>query len=180
MRPPRARRLLPVILRPFPSIPSSRALHALLAGALACASGCAYRLEGRVVDGFGGASVVREGDDEARKSGIPGVTIELVRDAETMKRAVAARATSDSSGRFELEIDGFGAGWMQEEWLLRARRNGFETVEQQVDLPGDPKGRVMVLGMARGKSRPFREPESSRRILDEVREYDRGVGSLGP
>jgi len=169
-----------VNLRPFPSIPSSRALHALLAGALACASGCAYRLEGRVVDGFGGASVVREGDDEARKSGIPGVTIELVRDAGTMNRAVAARATSDSSGRFELEIDGFGAGWMQEEWLLRARRNGFETVEQQVDLPGDPKGRVMVLGMARGKSRPFREPESSRRILDEVREYDRGVGSLGP
>jgi hypothetical protein len=133
-----------------------------------------------VVDGFGGASVVREGDEEARKSGIPGVTIELVRDAGTMNRAVAARATSDSSGRFELEIDGFGAGWMQEPWLLRARRNGFETVEQEVDLPGDPKGRVMVLGMARGKSRPFREPESSRRILDEVREYDRGVGSLGP
>lgn len=167
-------------LRTSSSIPSPRALHAFLAGALACAAGCAYRLEGRVVDGFGGASVVREGDEEARKSGIPGVAIELVRDAGTMNRAVAARATSDSSGRFELEIDGFGAGWMQEDWLLRARRNGFETVEQQVDLPGDPKGRVMVLGMARGRSRPFREPESSRRILDEVREYDRGVGSLGP
>ena len=160
--------------------PSALASAAALASALACVAGCSYRLEGRVVEGHGGASVVRSGDDEARKSGIPGVTVELVRDASTMNRAVASRATSDASGRFELEVDGFGAGWMQEQWLLRARRNGFETVEQEVDLPGDPKGRVMVLGMVRGRSRPFREPETSRSILDEAREFDRGVGSIGP
>jgi hypothetical protein len=97
-----------------------------------------------------------------------------------MNRAVAARATSDSSGRFELEVDGFGAGWMEETWLLRARRNGFETVEQEVDLPSDPKGRVMLLRLPRGRSRPFSEPESSRRILDEVREHERGFGSMTP
>lgn len=162
------------------SSPSPRFLTALLAGALALAAGCSYRLEGRAIEGFASAAVVREGDEGTRASGLPGVTVELVRDAGSMNRAVAARATSDSSGRFELEVDGFGAGWMEETWLLRARRNGFETVEQEVDLPSDPKGRVMLLRLPRGRSRPFSEPESSRRILDEVREHERGFGSMTP
>jgi hypothetical protein len=147
--------------------------------ALACAHalpGCTYRLDGKVVDGFSGANVGRADDPDARKSGIEGASIELVREPDTPNRAVAARATSDSGGRFTLEVDGFGAGWMEEKWLLRVRRPGFETVETDVQLPRDPKGRLALVTLARGKSRPFREPENSRRLIDEARSYDAGIG----
>lgn len=146
-----------------------------LAGALVLA-GCGYRLDGRVVDGFSGVSIGRADDPDARKSGIEGATVELVREPDTMNRAVAARATSDSSGRFTLEVNGFGAGWMEEQWLIRVRRSGFETIETDVQLPREPKDRLAIVTMARGKSRPFREPENSRRLIDEARSYDAGIG----
>ncbi len=156
------------------------ALHASLAfiplaGVLVLA-GCGYRLDGRVVDGFSGVSIGRADDPDARKSGIGGATIELVREPDTMNRTVAARATSDDAGRFTLEVSGFGAGWMEEQWLIRVRRSGFETIETDVQLPREPKDRLAIVTMARGKSRPFREPENSRRLIDEARSYDAGIG----
>ena len=138
--------------------------------------GCGYRLDGRVVDGFSGVSIGRADDPDARKSGIGGATIELVREPDTMNRTVAARATSDDAGRFTLEVNGFGAGWMEEQWQIRVRRSGFETIETDLQLPREPKGRLAIVTMARGKSRPFREPENSRRLIDEARSYDAGIG----
>ena len=138
--------------------------------------GCGYRLDGKVVDGFSGVSIGRADDPDARKSGIGGATVELVREPDTMNRTVAARATSDASGRFTLEVNGFGAGWMEEQWLIRVRRSGFETIETDVQLPREPKDRLAIVTMARGKSRPFREPENSRRLIDEARSYDAGIG----
>ena len=38
--------------------------------------GCAYRLDGKVVDGFSGVSIGRADDPDARKSGIGGATVE--------------------------------------------------------------------------------------------------------
>ena len=139
-------------------------------------AGCGYRLDGKVVDGFSGVAIGRADDPDARKSGIGGATIELVREPDTMNRAVAARATSDASGRFTLEVNGFGAGWMEEQWLIRVRRSGFETIETDVQLPREPKDRLALVTMARGKSRPFREPENARRLIDEARSYDAGIG----
>lgn len=146
------------------------------AGALACAiaAGCAYRLEGKVVEGFGSVTVGRGADPDAALRGVPGATVELVRDAGSMRRSVAARATSGADGRFALDVDGFGAGWMEERWELRARRSGFENVESEVDLPGSPSGRLMVVSMHRGRSRPFQDPENARSIMDEAKAWDNG------
>jgi hypothetical protein len=56
----------------------SAAMHSLavlsLMGALVLA-GCGYRLDGKVVDGFGGVSIGRADDADARKSGIGGATV---------------------------------------------------------------------------------------------------------
>ena len=143
-------------------------------------AGCSYRLEGKVIDGFSGARVARTGDPEERKGGIPGASVELVRDASTMNRAVAARATSGPDGRFELEVDGFGAGWMEEEWQVRVRRSGSENVEQGIGLPGSAKDRLLIIGMSRGKSRPFRDPEGTRSIIDQAKQYEPGIGGGRP
>ena len=139
------------------------------------AAGCAYRIEGRVVEGFGSVSVGRAADPDAVRPGVPGATVELVRDAGTARRAVAARASSGTDGRFTLEVEGFGAGWMEERWQLRARRTGFENVEAEVTLPGSPSGRVVFVSMHRGRSRPFQDPENARSIMDEAKAWENGA-----
>ncbi len=149
----------------------------LAAAALAALGGCTYTMPGKVVDGFGSAMVDTPENPDARKGGIPGATIELIRDPDTMNRARVAQATSRSDGRFDLVVDSFGAGWMQEKWLLRVRRSGYESIEMEVDLPSSTSGRLLVIGMARGRSTPFREPESTRGLVDEAKKYEPGVGN---
>ena len=92
-------------------LPKACRLSALSAVA-ACTllAGCAYTLDGKVVEGFGSVVMGRDKDPDARKGGLGGATVELIRDAGTMNRAVAARATSGSDGRFILEVPAFGAG----------------------------------------------------------------------
>lgn len=140
-------------------------------------AGCAYQLDGKVVDGFGALRVARAGDPEERKGGIPGAQVELVRDGGTMNRAIAARATTGPDGRFVLDVQGFGAGWMEETWQLRVRRSGYENVDSEVQLPGSPSGRVVIVGMRRGRSAPFHEPETTKSIIDEAKAWDPTIGS---
>lgn len=149
----------------------------LAVAALAALAGCTYTMPGKVVDGFGSAMVDTPDNPDARKGGIPGATIELIRDPDTMNRARVAQATSRADGRFDLVVDSFGAGWMEEKWLLRVRRSGYESVEMEVDLPSSTSGRLLVVGMARGRSTPFREPESTRGLVDEAKKYEPGVGN---
>lgn len=165
-----------------------RALAAVLWAALALVAaslvlsmaGCAYRLDGKVIDGFGSCRVARAGDPDERKGGIPGAQVELVRDPHTGNREVCGRATSGPDGRFELEVQGFGAGWMEETWLLRVRRGGYGNVEAQLDLPSSPSGRVVLVEMERGRSAPFREPEGVRSLMDEARRWEPGIGQSRP
>lgn len=149
-------------------------------GLLASLAGCAYRLEGKVVDGYGACRVAKSGDPDESKAGIPGASVELVRDPHTTLREVCARATSGPDGRFELEVSGFGAGWMEETWLLRVRRSGFQNIEGQLDLPSSPSGRVILVEMQRGRSEPFREPDGTRSLIDEARRWEPGIGQSRP
>jgi len=143
-------------------------------------AGCAYTLDGKVINGFGSVVVGRDKDDDARKSGIGGATVELIRDAGTMNRAVTARATSGSDGRFILEVPAFGAGWMDESWQIRVRRNGYENVESEVQLPTATSGRLMIVGMHSGKTAQFREPDSSRSMIDEAKAFEPSLGNTRP
>ena len=142
-------------------------------------AGCAYKLEGKVVEGFGGYVVSDPQDPDCSKPGVSGASVELVRDASTMNREVCGRATSRADGRFTIEVKGFGAGWMEEQWQLRVRRSGYENVFGEVDLPSSSDGRMLVVTMRRGKSAPFKEPESSKRLMDEAREWYPGAGNGG-
>jgi hypothetical protein len=139
--------------------------------------GCAYKLQGKVVDGFGSVHVGEPGDPDVQKPPVPGAVVELIRDPDNMNRAKVAQATADQSGRFTLSVEAFGAGWMQEKWVLRARRSGYEGVESEVDLPSSPDGKLLVIGIARGRSKPFTEPASTPGLMDEAKKYEPGIGS---
>jgi hypothetical protein len=99
------------------------------------------------------------------QSGVQGAQIELIRDPGNMNRAVVARATSGSDGRFLLEVPGFGTGWMDEEWHIRIRRTGYENVESAFRLPQSTSERLLIISMHRGTSAPFREPDNARSLM---------------
>lgn len=160
-----------------------RAVGALLPGAAAAAclalcAGCAYTLEGRVLEGPGSAEVVATADGDMGGKPVAGVRIDLIRDHTNMNRTQVATAVSGKDGRFKLVVDAFGAGWMEEEWLVRAGRSGYQNVENPLRLPGSTGGKLLLVTVARGRSERFKEPETSGTILDEARQYDRGVGTM--
>jgi hypothetical protein len=148
------------------------------ATALALAlSGCTYQLHGRAVEGFGSIEVTDPSHIDANNRPVQGARIELIRDHSTGNRERVASATSASDGTFILTVDAFGAGWMEEEWLLRASRSGFQNVEVATHLPASAGGRLLLVTLAKGRSEKFHEPESQRSLLDEARQYDRNIGS---
>lgn len=138
---------------------------------------CGYELQGKVVEGDGSILVGRAGDPESRRSGLGGASVELIRDPDTMNRTVIARATSGADGQFILDVQGFGAGWMSEPWLIRVRRAGCENVQSVVQLPSSSKDRMLFVTLHRGKSLPFKEPDNARSIMDEAKAWDTGVGT---
>ena len=149
-----------------------------LAAVAALAAGCSYSLDGKVTEGFGGVITGRPTDPDARKSGVQGAQIELIRDPGNMNRAVVARATSGSDGRFLLEVPGFGTGWMDEEWHIRIRRTGYENVESAFRLPQSTSERLLIISMHRGTSAPFREPDNARSLMEEAKSFDPGIGGI--
>lgn len=149
-----------------------------LAAMAVLAGGCSYSLDGKVTEGFGSVIIGRPTDPDARKSGVQGAQIELIRDPGNMKRAVVARATSGSDGRFILDVPGFGTGWMDEEWHIRIRRSGYENVESAFRLPESTSDRLLIISMRRGTSVPFREPDNARSLMDEAKSYDPGIGGI--
>jgi hypothetical protein len=102
----------------------------------------------------------------------------LIRDPGNMKRAVVARASSGSDGRFILDVPGFGTGWMDEEWHIRIRRSGYENVESAFRLPQSTSERLLIVSMRRGTSVPFREPDNSRSLMEEAKSFDPGIGGI--
>ena len=156
-----------------PAVPvllATLALPALLAG-------CAYRLEGKVVEGLNGAQVTDASNADAQRGGIPGASVELIRDPQRPTRQRVAQANADKNGRFVLTVESFGAGWMQEQWELRVRRSGYENIQEEIDLPSSPDGRLLLVGLTRGRATPFTEPASSRGLIDEAKKYEPGIGS---
>lgn len=140
-------------------------------------SGCTYQLHGRAVEGFGSIEVTEPTHIDANNRPIQGARIELIRDHSTGNRERVATATSASDGTFVLTVEAFGAGWMEEQWLMRASRTGFQNVEMVTNLPASPGGRLLLVTLAKGRSEKFREPESQRSLMDEARQYDKNIGS---
>jgi hypothetical protein len=69
---------------------------------------------------------------------------------------------------------------MEEEWHVRVRRSGYENVEASIGLPGSTKDRLLLVNMARGRSRRFSDPENAGSIIDQAREFEPGIGGSRP
>lgn len=150
-------------------------IAALASGTLLVA-GCTYTLEGRTVEGFGAIEVAEGSAPDASNRAVPGVRVELIRDPDNANRERVASVVSGKDGKFRLTVESFGAGWMQEQWLIRASRSGFQNVEVIQPLPGSPGGKLLIVTMARGKSEKFQDPETTQSLMNEAKQYERGIG----
>jgi hypothetical protein len=133
--------------------------------------GCgAYTLEGRAVVGdYSGVELVDPDDPRLAGTGTAGITVEVVRDPESLGRKVVTRATSNGSGGLRVVISEFGAGFLEETWELRVLRGGSEFAADRVSLPFNPdKKRILVtIRPGDGRSRSTLSSEAERLLGGE-------------
>jgi hypothetical protein len=133
-------------------------LAALLAVSIAgCGEG--YMLRGRVIRSETSyVALVDPSDprlDDDTVQGIPGVTLHLQMDPGKLNRETITRDVSAPDGSFALRVPNFGAGWMEYDVGLFARKPGLTPAQHFFRLPPDSK-RVIIM-MAPGHDQSLGE-----------------------
>jgi len=127
-----------------------------------------YTLIGKVVAGdLAGAQFVPADDPRLAQPGVSDARVSILRDPDSLKRAIAGSAQADALGMFELPVEGVGAGWMVEQWLIRAERNGYQASASMVSLPANPRRMHLLITIRRGAG-PGTTEEN---LLDELERY---------
>ena len=151
-------------LRPsnFGGVPATLLLLVLMLG------GCGpYVLEGRVVRADFGAIDLVDGDDpRLADPGLGGVSVEAIRDPMSLGRKTIASATSQGDGSIRLVISDFGAGFLEEDWELRATRQGEEFASAIMRLPYDASSRrlLVLIRPDAGRSRNSLATEAEKQL----------------
>jgi hypothetical protein len=124
--------------------------------------GCGgYAIEGSVIEGsFSDAQIVAADDPALDGPGVQGAQVRIVRDPNGIRPTTVAEARSSSDGEFLLEIGEFGAGWMEEQWLIRAEKTGFRSVQTLVRLPSNSSERRLLITLEPGADGPTRGAEN--------------------
>lgn len=119
----------------------------LLVPLLIVLGGCGpYVLEGRVVRGdFGAIDIVDPDDVRLSDPGLGGVSVEAIKDPMSLGRKTIATATSQGDGSIRLVISDFGAGFLEDDWELRATRQGEEFAASIMRLPYDVSSRRLLV-----------------------------------
>jgi hypothetical protein len=146
----------------------ARGIALLLLLLFATGVGCGRTIQTRVVKGeittVGFVPTASPGLDGP---GVSGVRITFTRDPTSPGRKVIAEATTDERGAVAVQLDSFGAGMLEEEWLVEAYAPGYETASQILRLPFDGSGNRLLITLVPGRAvRPAR-PD------DYLQDYER-------
>ena len=134
----------------------SGAIHAVLATTVVwLLAGCGgYVLEGRAVEGqYSGVEFVDTDDPRLDGRGMPSITVEVIRDPDSLGRKVVATGRSVGNGDLRIPVGEFGAGFLEEEWELRILGGGAEYANARVSLPFDPASRRLLVTVRKGDGR---------------------------
>lgn len=138
--------------------------------ALVFTSGCgAYQLRGKVIEGFENAVLVVPADDpRLEEDGVRDVRIRIYRDPGRLSRELIATDSSMPDGTFSIELPAFGAGWMDEQWLIETQRSDYRNTSETVRLPASTKRSRVLIMVAPGRSTPIQERDN---LWDEYERY---------
>jgi hypothetical protein len=126
---------------------------------------------GRVVQGDTSYITVVDKDDHRleEENGVSGVLLKLQLDPGRINRRTMAEQTSGSDGLFSLPVDEFGAGVLEQECGLLARRRGFKSAEGVFMMPGGSKQILIVLEPGRDAPGAFEEEPSAEEQIERYR-----------
>lgn len=146
------------------------AILAVLTSVMLMLAGCGgYTIQGRVVgETFSSVQFVDPSDNRLESRGVSGATIELLRNPDSLGREVVATVTSDGSGNFIIPVSTFGAGWLDESWLVRVRAVNYTGAESFIILPGKPGDKRLLIAITRGES-IFRPDDDLMKQYDSFR-----------
>lgn len=121
-------------------------LGGIMMMAVLCAMpGCGYTLRGKVVSGAtGGITQVHQIDPSLRGPGVPDAEILIRRDPKSPNPQLVGHTRTDGNGDFSIHIGQFGAGWMQEQWLVQCVKQGFQNTEVLTELPSQDKWQLLI------------------------------------
>ena len=145
--------------------------YGLLVSTAAGLSGCSsYVLHGKVIAGpIGHMAFVGADDNRLGEAGMGGVRVTLRRDPGRLSTHLVASATTDLDGNFSLVVDELGAGWMEEAWLVVARKPGFQNATWQQRLTMKHPEMHLLVTMTPGYSEPDRHED----LMDQYEQFRR-------
>lgn len=142
----------------------------LIAAAAAALAGCSpYQLEGVVVEGpRPGVAVVDASDPRLRRNVIEDAVLQFTLDPERIRPKRLPPAISDTEGRFAVSVEEAGAGLLEYEVSVVARKPGYQATTQTLPLPGNKKRLLIVMTPGRDTYRPAEDiVEETMRLGDE-------------
>ncbi len=137
--------------------------------AIAVGCGGGYTLSGRVVRGETGFTTFVSPAQLDQGKPVAGAQIMVYRDPDTPKRSLVGKAVSDGNGNFEVFLDGFGVGWMDEMWEIRVDRPPYDRLESLERLPSAKAGRGLLITLRPG----FGEPDDAWERDDLIQQYEK-------
>ena len=132
--------------------------------------GCSpYIVQGKVIEGdVSYIAVVDASDARLQGRGLSGASVEIWTDPEKLNRRRVATNVSDSDGSFSLPFGETGAGVLDYEVSVLARREGYSGAEIITPLPSSSK-RLLIM-MKPGASRLPKETET---LMEQYRRFSR-------
>ena len=145
---------------------------ALLFTTILLLGGCnRFSLHGKVIRGESAfIGYVEEDDPRLHRAGIAGVEVSLIRDPDRAARSVAGRVNTDIDGFFDMVLDKFGAGWMDETWELQAVHRNVGRARDSLRLRATGRDRwlLVILGPAGNDPDPWSRDEN---LMDEFERF---------
>ena len=108
-----------------------------------------YTLSGRVIQGDASYIMLVKSDDPRLSvtdvSGVTGVSLRMTMDPGTLRRDVVANSVSGLEGEFELPVDRVGAGLLEMNMGVLARKTGYQSAEGFFELPGSGASSLLIV-----------------------------------
>ncbi|HWB18916.1 MAG TPA: hypothetical protein VG711_01335 [Phycisphaerales bacterium] len=126
---------------------------ALMLTAMAMTACGGYTFRAKVIQGpISEISFMAADDPRIQQPGISGVWVAAFRDPQSPDRKMYGGMLSNSNGDVTFPIQGFGAGWLEEQWEVQATLKGYRRVKTNITLPSDSKKTWVLITLAPGES----------------------------
>jgi hypothetical protein len=131
--------------------------------------GCGYTLKGKVLRGdASNVDLMHDIDQRYKQQGMANVEVVVRRNPKDPNPELIGRTRTDAFGNFSMSIKEFGAGWMEEQWLVQARLAGHQNASAVMKLPAKDSKWGLLITLAPGTETPLDMHEE---IMEDVERF---------